>query len=497
MEDGRLRNPAATPDLEEEAEREAREQPEHVYYEIADENTPSQAEQESERYEGQIARKILKTALLSGSSAASATPDSPPEQSKSNPAAPQTSGAAAPPEEAPASADQPSRLLAGGLRPMPTIDEMIEEHGRAETFHWFERHAAKVGTVAPHSAESTSAARPASGAPAAAAPASPKTAAVPEKGTRQPGQKAGAFKPTRFKNLLQLRLPGASPWRRIGVIGVLALSLLMLGVGFALIPSASVSYHEEFTLDSETLLFDTDPAAIQQSGTQQIALAHAGVARFDGIITTYALATGRRNDPSAPDRLVAFPTQEDIDQTVSSLQAQLQSWGETAISSQAQQGDILGPLRVQTEALASPPAGTSLPAGAAAFQVSLALHLRATLIRHQTLVQAAQNQLRQVVRHKKPGFAPQPGHAPVLTTLSVESTGPGNTQLHLQVQAIVMIGPALTPDQARSAIAGMSVPDAEAYLNSQPGISAASISIQPKWPNRLPIFPVRITIKPE
>jgi hypothetical protein len=140
-----------------------------------------------------------------------------------------------------------------------------------------------------------------------------------------------------------------------------------------------------------------------------------------------------------------------------------------------------------------PAVGVSLPAGISHFQVSVSLHLRATLVRHAALLQAVQQHLRLDVNQEKPGFAPQSAH---LSVLSVRPAGPGEQQLHLlvQVQAAAMLGPALTPEQARAAIAGMTVPEAETYLNHRPGIRAVSISIQPKWLNRLPIFSARIRI---
>ncbi len=70
-------------------------------------------------------------------------------------------------------------------------------------------------------------------------------------------------------------------------------------------------------------------------------------------------------------------------------------------------------------------------------------------------------------------------------------------ELQIQVQASGFMVPALTPAQARAAIAGMSVKSAEAYLRRQPGISHITIMVQPKWLNRLPIFPARIRINLE
>jgi hypothetical protein len=178
------------------------------------------------------------------------------------------------------------------------------------------------------------------------------------------------------------------------------------------------------------------------------------------------------------------------------LRARLQEQGESALRAQGEQGDVLGPIVADEEALAFPDVGTSLPDGVSRFQVSVALHLRATLIRHQALLEATQQQLRLDVSRTRPGFAPRAGEAPKLSVLGVDSAGPGEAQLELlvQIQAAAMIGPDLTPEQVRRAIAGLIVADAEAYLNHRPGLSAISISVQPKWLNRLPIFSARIRI---
>ncbi len=61
---GYLPNPAAIPSLEEEAQRAAREEDAHrsrLIYEIADEHTPTLAQEESEEHEAQIISTILKT----------------------------------------------------------------------------------------------------------------------------------------------------------------------------------------------------------------------------------------------------------------------------------------------------------------------------------------------------------------------------------------------------------------------------------------------------
>ncbi len=212
-------------------------------------------------------------------------------------------------------------------------------------------------------------------------------------------------------------------------------------------------------------------------------------------MTAQASASGRRSASGVPNQLLAFPTQQDIDQIASRLQAQLRLWGESALHARQRPGDILGPVTAATETLAFPRAGASLPAGVLSFQVSLALHLRATLVRHAALLQAVRQQLPQDVGQKKPGFAPR-AQPPQLHVLSVAPASPGSGQpdLLLRVQIRAMIGPALTHDQARAAIAGQSLPDAVAYLSRQPGITAVAIDVQPKWLNRLPIFPTRIRI---
>jgi hypothetical protein len=527
LEDGYLPNPAATPDLEEEEERAEREEHERLHYEIADENHPSQAEQEAEQHEARIIARIRKTSQPGALEPPPATPASPPDWEQRGPSSGQTTDARTPPEDLPPeppaggalTVPQPpaneapqgnsqSEKRDSNLRSMRTIDELFLERGGGVIFEWFERSAAASAAAIAGHTSLISAAAPASeplprsgrGTEVTALTVAQTRLALPEEAAHQPGQISQRFKPERQRNRWQLRPPGAAGWRRIGVIGVLALSLLMLGTGLTLVPSAEVRYQEEITPYSEAFLLDIRPGASQQQvDARQSAAVPAEVARFDGVLTAQALATGQRPAPGAPDHVVAFPTQTDVDQLVSSLQAQLQPWGEQVLRAQADQGDILGPVIAETETLATPPAGTSLSAGVASFQVSLALHLRATLIHHQKLLQAIQNQLRQDVSRHKPGFVPQPGQSPALTILSVEPAGPGAAQLELLVraQASVTIGPALTPDQVRSAIAGLAVSDAEAYLNRQPGVTNLSIDVQPKWLNRLPFFSARITINLE
>jgi hypothetical protein len=369
---------------------------------------------------------------------------------------------------------------------------MLREHSQGEIFEWFAQQAAEAAGMASSAsdagaAESVSDIRSRTKQPPAGA----------ESAERPPARIAPASASTRPRTRVQFRRPGARTWRRLGVISALALSLAMLGTGLALIPSADVGYHEEISPYSETLLIDARPTGVAtRAGVQFAARAQAGIARFDEVLTAQAAATGQRTDPNAPDHLITFPTQGDVDQAASQLEAQMQQWGDHALRAQVRAGDILGPIITDTAAQAFPAVGASLPDGVSRFQVSVALHLRAALIRRAALLQATQNQLRHDVSQAKPGFASQPGEAPDLNILSVEPAGPGAGQLELlvQVQAHEMIGPDITPEQVREAIAGLDVSAAEAYLNQQPGISNVSISVQPKWLNRLPIFSARIRI---
>lgn len=506
--DGYLPNPAATPDLEEEAERAEREEHERLFYEIDDEQPPSQAQQEAEQREAEIIARILKTSSLGTSSPEASAPDPLAERGKSSHLAVQTDQIETRPEHAPPEppaaqlpanqaleSNVPAAMQGSSLPRLPTIDEMLREHSHGEILDWFEQQAARAAGIA------ASASGAAESAGSALSRAKPTTEAVipasAVNAERLPALIASSSTSRRPRTRAQFRRPGARAWRRIGVISALALSLLMLGTGFVLIPYADVAYHEEISPYNETLLLDARPAGLDtRAGTQSAALAPAEVARFDEVLTAQAVATGQRTDPNAPDHLITFPTQSDVDQIISQLEAQMQQWGEHALHAQARAGDILGPIVADTQAQAFPAVGTSLPDGVSRFQVSVALHLRAALIRHEALLQAAQNQIRREVSQAKPGFAPQPDQTPKLSILSVEPAGPGERQMELlvQVQAHEMIGPDLTPEQVRQAIAGMDVSAAEAYLNRQPGISDVSISIQPNWFNRLPIFSAKIHI---
>ncbi len=491
--DGYLPNPAATPDLEEEQERaeweeQERQRQERLHYEI-DEEQPSRAQQEAERHEERITFRILKTSQSEPSTTSPET-NAPPENDLSDlsvPPAERRADVPRPPEDRAAHGNRLSKDEPGSLRPMRTIDELLREQGRGEVFDWFEHQAtraAKTGDAAPH----TTGVATATAVAAVAAPPS----ALPEEAGHQPPPRIP--QPARPKRRGRPGPPGASAWQRAGVIGALALSVLMIGVGLALVPSAEVGYREEISAYSESLLFDIRPdGAALPTTAPSGAPARAELARFDGIMTAQASATGLRAAPGAPNHLVAFPTQADADQTASQLQARLQQWGANALRAQAGPEDILGPIIADEEMLAFPAVGASLPVGISRFQVSVALHLRATLIRRAALLAAARQQLRQDVSRTKPGFAPRSEN---LNILSVVPAGPGEQQLELLVRARAnaMIGPSLTPEQARAAIAGLALPEAEAYLDRQPGISAVSISVQPKWLNRLPIFSARIRI---
>ena len=450
--------------------------------EITDEEQPSQAQQEAEQDEERIIARILKTRHPGAS---------PPAPSAPAPEAPADQAGNA----APLSQD-----WQGALRPMRTIDEMLRERGRGEIFDWFERQAAETTSAGSDS--------PANEPPAtskalikikpdteARTPAPPQTSAPGSR--RVAGQKEQASQPARPGNRLLLRPPGPRTWRRIGIISALALSLVMTGLGVALIPSAEVSYHEEITPYNDLLIFAAHPEGTPlPTEEQSLPLAAAELARFDGIATAQASASGQRTAANTPDHLIAFPTQADVDQIANRLQSQLQQWGENALLAQTDQGDILGPIIASEETVAFPAVGTSLPDGVSQFRVSVALHLRATLIRRQALLQATQQQLLRNVSKARPGFAPIQGQMPTLSILSVAPAGPGEAQLELlvRVQARAMIGPALTPEQVRTAIAGKDVFEAQAYLEHWPGITNVSITVAPTWPNRLPVFSARIFI---
>jgi hypothetical protein len=489
--DGYLPNPAATPDLDEEAERAEREEHERLHYEIDDEQQPSRAQQKAELDEERIISRILTTSqsdtFLTGSGTNGPAEVEPPalplRPAEQRTEAPKT------PEDRATREELSGKGGESSLRPMRTIDELLRERGRGEVFEWFERQSTQAAQTGGGALSKTGLA---TATPAPEIPPPPMP--FRERARRQSTHTARALEPLRPGKRFQLRPPGSAIWRRVGVIGALALSVLMMGAGLVLVPSAEIVYHQEISPYSELLLLDARPDGFPlQTGAKDAGQTHAEIARFDGILTAQAPATGQRAAPNAPDHLIAFPTQDDADQIADQLGAKLQQWGEHALQAQAGQGDILGPMLSDKETLAFPAVGASLPDGVSHFQVSVSLHLRATLIRRAALFQAGQQQLRRDVNRTKPGFAPQSAN---LNILSVAPAGSGEQQLDLlvRVQASAVLGPALTPEQARSAIAGLTVPAAEAFLNHQPGVSAVSISIQPKWLNRLPIFSARIRI---
>ncbi len=557
--DGYLPNPAATPDLEEEEEQSEREELERLHYEIADENHPSQAQQEAEAHEDRIIATILKTSALNAPNPPAEAPADTPslpadstsqrqtsssreegadddastepreEEAPPKPPAPgedvSTSSASNGTEQPPPPAASrtlfsqitanaaprpipPINLWEQGIRPLPTIDALLHERGGADIFDWFARTALQAAAARSRASDTagatlpTGSAAPATRASIDAAPPTPSPTQLTD-----PRDKHGHLRQT--VHIVTATTPGkraqppqprSVPWQRIGIIGILLLSLLMTCAGLALIPSAEVRYRLEIIPYNETLVLDARPHGLpQMASAQNRAQAPAQIARFDGVLTAYAPATGRRSAPGESNDQLVFPTQADIDQAIGLLRERLRALGDETLRVQQAPGDILGPAISDEQVLASPSAGTTLPAGVFTFQASLALHLRATLIRHQALIQATEYQLHQDVSQIKPGFTLESGEPLQLSIQDVAPAGPGENGLELlvRIQATAMIGPALTPEQARSAIAGISVPDAEAYLHRQPGITDVSISVQPNWLNRLPIFSARIRINLE
>ncbi len=126
--DGYLPNPGAIPSLEEEeerAERAERAEQERLSYEIADENTPSQAEEEAEAHEESIVATIRKTSALGSQTA---------QPSSEIPLSPDPPGG-----EEPSEPGARKTAWDGQLRPMRTIDELLAERGQAGIFEWFAR----------------------------------------------------------------------------------------------------------------------------------------------------------------------------------------------------------------------------------------------------------------------------------------------------------------------------------------------------------------------
>ncbi|HEX6776548.1 MAG TPA: hypothetical protein VF099_00025, partial [Ktedonobacterales bacterium] len=125
--DGYLLNPGATPGLNE-AEELTTQDDGWLSYEITDERHPDQAQREAAAHESLITANIRKTS-------ASNREDTPPTTTPPQTEAPDT------PAEPPSSAStlpEQSRQL----RPMRSIDELINEHGHAEPFEWLAAQAA-------------------------------------------------------------------------------------------------------------------------------------------------------------------------------------------------------------------------------------------------------------------------------------------------------------------------------------------------------------------
>ncbi|HEY7128007.1 MAG TPA: hypothetical protein VH540_29025 [Ktedonobacterales bacterium] len=96
LREGYLSNPAAIPSLEEEAQHAAREEDarrSRLTYEIADERTPTLAQEESEEHEAQIVSTILKTSHpLPVPEAPGAQPSALPQQQPDSTQSPEDSG---------------------------------------------------------------------------------------------------------------------------------------------------------------------------------------------------------------------------------------------------------------------------------------------------------------------------------------------------------------------------------------------------------------------
>ena len=113
--DGYLPNPATIPGLDEEDERPAGEETQHVPYEIADETHPSLAQQETEKHEAWITARIRTT----GTSHALTNPAPSPVPTRDDPSAPDAS-------------------TRGRLRRMRSIDELLQRRGQESPIDWFE-----------------------------------------------------------------------------------------------------------------------------------------------------------------------------------------------------------------------------------------------------------------------------------------------------------------------------------------------------------------------
>ena len=484
--DGYLPNPGATPGLDE-AEELTTQDADWLSYEIVDESHPDQAQREAEAHEAHIIARIRTTSAIG--------PEvTPPTATTPQVDTPEPRAAIPPGME-----EQPEQ--GGRLRPMRGIDELIREHGRSDLFAWF---AAEVAGSTPGKPDNTS-------------EAANKERARSQGQSSPPGQRpfarlAAAQTPFRQRQqrppdqrVLQFKQDNRPTWsaamllRRIGAAGILVLSLAMTCVGLALLPSAEVSYRVAVEPYSESLTLDAQPATPNRPDTAQAGTVFpAAVAQFDGVLVAQALATGHQQT-TAGSAQPLVPTQSDVNLAASLLRERLQALGQAALLTQIHPGDIAGPVVATEQILTLPAVGTPLPDGVIAFQVSLALHLRQVVARQQALLQAVWNRLNKDVARYKHGFTLASGQKLALSVVSgiPPVIGTDLSALHLFIQAAGMIMPALTPDQARAAIAGKSVDDAKNYLRQQAGISDISIVILPKWLNRLPIFSARIRIKLE
>jgi hypothetical protein len=496
--DGYLPNPGATPGLDE-AEELATRDAEWLRYEIVDESHPDQAQREAEAHEAHIIARIRSTSAMGPEDAPfTATPQA------DTPELP----AATPP-----GAEEQSEQ-GGRLRPMRSIDELIHERGRADLFEWLAAQAAGPTSVKPDSDNQGQVSTPGADRIGDAAN---KEQTQPQGLSSLPKQRPLArltAAPTPFRQrkqrppdqrALQFREDNRPAWtvaillKRIAVVFILALSLAMTCLGLALLPSAQVSYRVAVEPYSESLTLDAQPAANSRSdATQAGTFFPAAIAQFDGILVAQTPATGHQQTTAGGSQPLV-PTQSDVDLAASLLRERLKALGQAALLAQIHPGDISGPVDATEQILALPPVGTPLPDGTSAFQVSLALHLRQVVARQQTLQQAVWTRMNRDIARYKHGFtlASSQKLALNVVTSAPPVIGTDLPALHLFIQAGGMIVPALTPDQARAAIAGLSVDDAKRYLRQQAGISDISIMILPKWLNRLPIFSVRIRIKLE
>lgn len=496
--DGYLPNPGATPGLDE-AEELASQEAEWLSYEVVDESHPDQAQREAEAHEARIIARIRTTSAMG--------PDGAP-LTEATPQAGTPEGPAKPSPNAEAQAEQGRRL-----RPMRSIDELIHEHGRADLFEWLATQAAGAASAKPDNDNQEQIPTPGADRIGDAANKEQAQPQGPSSPKQRPLTRLIAA-PTQFRqrkqrlpdqSTLQFREDNRPTWtiaillKRIAVVFILALSLAMTCSGLALLPSAQVSYRVAVEPYSESLTLDAQPPASSRPGAAQAGTFFpAAVAQFDAILVAQAPATGHQQTTAGGSQPLV-PTQSDVDLAANLLRERLKALGQAALLTQIHPGDIAGPVVATEQIVALPPVGTPLPEGASSFQISLALHLRQVVARQQTLQQAVWTRMNRDIARYKHGFTLASGQKLALNVAPGASpiTGTDLPALHLFIQAAGSIVPALTPDQARAAIAGMSVDDAKRYLHQQAGISDISIMVLPKWLNRLPIFSARIRIKLE